>query len=326
MNNRTRYFVLGSVAVIAAGLCTGLVAYYGGFPTGAAARNSAPDELRYVPSDSSVVAYANVREVMTSQFRQRLKDVVPDEAKGQEEFERETGISIENDVDYIVACMLAETQGHSGALVLAKGRFDAVRLEGIARQHGGIVSDYKGKRIIAPKGKDGDQDPALAFLEAGLVAVGTEPAVRRAIDTAASNQNITGNREIMDLMGDLQGGGNAWAVGRFDVLASQAHLPANVASQLPSIKYFAASGRINGGVSGTFRAETRDDKSAENLRDVVRGFMALAKMQVGSNPQLQPLVDSVQLGGSGSTVAISFSVQPEVLDMIAPRKPVGGDR
>ena len=32
------------------------------------------------------------------------------------------------------------------------------------------------------------------------------------------------------------------------------------------------------------RAEARDDEAANNLRDVIRGFMGLAKMQGGSNP------------------------------------------
>ncbi len=54
----------GSAAILAAGLCTGLVAYYaGGFPSLSASRTG-PAELSYVPADATVVAYANVGEVM----------------------------------------------------------------------------------------------------------------------------------------------------------------------------------------------------------------------------------------------------------------------
>ena len=74
---------------------------------------------------------------------------------------------------------------------------------------------------------------------------------------------------------------NAWAVGRFDALRTQSHLPANVLSQIPAITWFAVSGHINGGLRGTLRAEARDDEAANNLRDVVRGFLALAKLRVG---------------------------------------------
>src|SRR6478672_11400631 len=102
MTKQTRYFLGGSPALLIVGLGTGLVAYYGGgFPSLSASR-SGPSELAYVPADSAVVAFANVREVMDSQLRQRLKQVMPQE-QGQKEFQQETGIDIEHDIDYVVA-------------------------------------------------------------------------------------------------------------------------------------------------------------------------------------------------------------------------------
>jgi hypothetical protein len=105
-------------------------------------------------------------------------------------------------------------------------------------------------------------------------------------------------------------------VGRFDALTSRAHLPENVASRLPAITLFAVSGHINGGLRATVRAEARDDEAANNLRDVVRGFMGLAKMQAGSNPSAQLMMQSLELGGTGKTVALSFSVPAEVFDAV----------
>src|SRR5690349_21399904 len=102
MTKKTRYFMGGSAAVLVAGLGAGLGAFYGGgFPSLSASR-SGPSELSYVPADSAVVAFANVREVMDSQLRQRLKVVLPQE-QGQQEFKDHTGIDIERDIDYIVA-------------------------------------------------------------------------------------------------------------------------------------------------------------------------------------------------------------------------------
>jgi len=49
---------------------------------------------------------------------------------------------------------------------------------------------------------------------------------------------------------------------------------------------------------------------------VVRGFMALAKMQTGSKPELQALLQSLQLGGAGKTVMLSFDLSPEILDLL----------
>ena len=156
----------------------------------------------------------------------------------------------------------------------------------------------------------------LAFVEPGLVMLGDEAAVREAVDTAASGRDVTGNAELMRLVGDLEAGANAWAVGRFDVIASRAKLPEGVSSQIPAIKWFAAAGRVNGGVSGTFRAEARDDEAARNLRDVANGFLALARLQVGSKPELNAALQSLQLSGTGTTVQLSFTMPPELFDLM----------
>ena len=84
MTKKTRYFLAGSAGVLAAGLSIGLVAYYtGGFqPVSASAVST---ELRYVPSDATVVAYADVRAIMDSELRARLKQAMPmHDEKGQQ--------------------------------------------------------------------------------------------------------------------------------------------------------------------------------------------------------------------------------------------------
>lgn len=338
MTKKTRYFLAGSAAVLAAGLGTGLIAYYtGGFqPVSASAVSN---ELRYVPADATMVAYADVRAIMDSELRARLKQAMPMPEEGQKEFQAQTGIDIENDIDYVVASLSTGLQ-KAAPLVVARGRFNDTQLEGLIRQHGGTVEEYKGKRLVnAPKHRiDPNADPGerhhgfsleqakgnlvLAFLEPGLIAFGEGTAVRTAIDAQLSAHSITGNSEMMELVTDIGRNNNAWAVGRFDVLASQAKLPEQIARQIPAVKWFAVAGHVNGGISGSLRAEARDDQAAENLRDVVRGFLALARMQAQSDPRTSALVESLQLAGSGKTVTLSFTVPSEVLQMI-PKAPVG---
>ena len=67
---------------------------------------------------------------------------------------------------------------------------------------------------------------------------------------------MTANEELMGLVEALESG-NVWAVGRFDALAGQARLPGDLASRLPSITWFSATGSVNGGISGVLRAEAR---------------------------------------------------------------------
>ena len=85
---------------------------------------------------------------------------------------------------------------------------------------------------------------------------------------------------------------------------------------MPPVKWFAAAGHINGGVSGTLRAEASDDESAEDLRAVVSGVLALGEMSGAGDPRTEALVNSLQLSGTGKTVALSFTVPAELLELI----------
>jgi hypothetical protein len=344
MTKRTRYFLAGSAAVLVAGLGTGLVAYYGGgFPSLSASRTG-PSELSYVPADASIVAYANVGEVMASQLRQRLKERMPNE-QGQQEFQQATGIDIERDIQYVVAAVTSVDASSPNGLVVARGNFNPTQLETLAREHGGVVEDYKGKRLVTVSNESHDQaeaneanqdqpDPArphlrrnhhpmsLAFLEPGLVAIGSEAAIKSSIDAQLTAHSITSNDDMMELVSEIERGNNAWAVGRFDAIADQAKLPDQIRNQIPAVKTFAVMSHIDGGVTGTLRAEARDDQAAENLRQVVQGFLALGRLQSQKDPKITALLQSLQLSGSGKTVALSFAIPAEIFDMI-PKVPAG---
>jgi hypothetical protein len=311
--------VIVSLLVLLVGVGTGLVAYYVGFPTSALQRADGPVELQFVPRNATLVAYANVTDVMTSSLRERLREAMPEKPSGQRDFENETGINIETDIDRVVAALAPDN-----GFVLARGRFNDVKIEALMREHGALVEDYKGVRIIVaepPKNPNGsraiqDNGLSVAFIESGLVALGSPMLVKNAIDLKSGGDNVTANEELMNLVQSLDSG-NVWAVGRFDALSSQARLPGALAQRLPPITWFSASGHINGGVSGVLRAETGDEAAAENLRDVVRGFLALAKMQAGSRPEMLAMVQSLQLGGTGKTVALSFEVPEALFDFLA---------
>lgn len=313
MTTRTRYFVVASLLVLSVGVGTGLVAYYVvGLPVGEP--KGAFDEFRLMPRDAAVIAYADVHEVMTSDLRQRVRQAMPRQ-NGQREFEDQTGINIETDIDRVVACFGVGNDGTAWSpLVLARGRFNEVKIEALMRDRGGNVEDYKSKRLVVGAGPDNHR-LALTFVQPGLVAVGDPRLVRSAIDLQSGGESAADNRELMNLVGAL-GSANAWAVGRFDVLRSSAKLPAAVAERLPPITWFSVGGHVNGGITGVVRAEARDEAAATDLRDVVRGFMALARLQAGSSPQLQEMMQSLDLAGTGKTVSLAFSVPPGAFDAL----------
>ena len=269
---------------------------------------------------------------MDSELRLRLKQAMPGHEQGQKEFFDHTGIDIERDIDYVVAAMTPGATETGAPLVVARGRFNDTQLETLAREHGGQVEDYKGKRLVVATPKvDATEiehhgfkggSIVLAFLEPGLIAIGELGAVKAAIDAQMSSQSITANNEMMELVGEIGRSNNAWAVGRFEAIAQQTklaeNLPAQAAAQLNLIKWFAAAGHINGGVSGTLRAEARDDEAAQELRKGVDGLLALARLAGGADPKAAALLQSLQLTGTGKSVVLSFTVPAELLDMALP--------
>lgn len=309
MSKRTNLFVLIGAGILVVGLGTGLIASYALGGLQVIIGSDGPEELAYLPADASVVAFANVREVMDSELRQKIGHLQP--GGGSEQLLRETGIDIERDIDHVTAAMTGSDAGPSNPpLVIARGRFDTVRIEGLVRQHGGAVEEYQGRRLVI----HGDSNTGIAFLEPGLVGMGSSAGLRRAIDTKAGNvPDIRTNGEVMRQVRDVDDG-NAWAVARFETLAGGGRLPQDLAIQLPSIQWFSIGGRVNGGFRGTVRAEARDETAAQDLRDVIRGFVALARMQAGSHAGMADIMNSFELGGQGSTVWLAFSVPVSVLD------------
>jgi hypothetical protein len=318
MTPRTRHFILGSALVILVGLCTGLVAYYNGALPLRPSRVG-PAELGYLPADTAAVGFANVHQIMNSQFRQKLRQVIPT-GEEKDKLQAETGVDIERDIDTVVAGFLPGEPAQKGAIVLVRGRFDASKIQGVAVEHGATVEDYRGKKLIRFEGHGqtagSGGSGALAFLESGLVAMGDLNSVKRAIDTGATHDDVTKNADLMKYVADVDATSNAWLVGRFDAISQSANLPEDVKAKLPAVQWFVVNARVDGGVSGTIRADARDDQAGENLRDVVRGGLAAAHLMAGKDTRLDTLVDSVQVTGTGKTVAVSFSVPPEIFDII----------
>ena len=326
MSKKTRVFVVAAAAILGVGLTTGLVASFVGMPV-AFSSAAGPAELEYVPADAAVVAYADVRQIMDSQFRERFRQFEPD-TRERDEFKQKTGVDIEKDIHTVVAALTHIPQQGShpqnGMLILARGVFPQSQLEALALEHGGQVETYQGKTLLVHKNDNGDVDMAIGFLEADLIALGGYNAVKRAIvakmpqtaDVEGAGQNIVStNADVMRQIGELEST-SAWAVGRFDAIANSADVPAEIRQHLPAIQQFSAATHINGGVSGVFKAEARDEESAKNMRDVLNGFLALAKMQSSARPELKTMVDSLQLTGDGKNVSVSFTLPSELFDAL----------
>jgi hypothetical protein len=326
MTKRTRLFLVIAAGILVTGLGTGLLAAYktGGFQNLVLIGSDGPDELSYIPKNARMVAYADVRAIMTSDLRQKFHAMQQQRGASadpstpprdpSQTFQAQTGINIETDVDHVLAAAIGSQSGdrrEDRPVLLVHGRFDEVRIEGLIREHGGTVEDYKGKRLLTQN----EQHLAVAFVEPGLVAAGSPEDVRLAIDTKAGTITVKDNPDVMRLVKDIDDG-TAWAVARFDAVAETGRIPGSVASQLPAVNWFAATGHIDDGVRGSVRAEARDEMAAKDLQEVIRGFMALARLQAGQHAEFGALINSLELSGQGNTVVLGFAIPPELIDTI----------
>ena len=188
----------------------------------------------------------------------------------------------------------------------------------MAVEHGGTVEEYRSTRIVTRP--EGESDLAMAFVEPGLLMLGSGSVVRHAIDVAGRD-DVTSNDAMMDLFGYIRDGSNAWVISRFDETAPLPWISEPVQSQLPPLSAFVVSGRVNGGLSGTITAETRDEQARQHLHDVVQGFLALVRLQASSRAQLGGMLDGFQLTSGGTTVTLSFDLSPELFELAFPEDP-----
>ena len=89
---------------------------------------------------------------------------------------------------------------------------------------------------------------------------------------------------MMTLIRD-NAGSTAWAVGHFDEISRRLRLPSGVTGKVPPIRLVSAKANINGGIKAAIRAEAADKAAADQLRDVVRGFISLARLQGGGKQE-----------------------------------------
>jgi hypothetical protein len=336
MTNKSRYFLIAAGAVLIVGVGGGWIAYLA-YQRAAGVPAGVPAEVQYVPANAALVAYANVRAVMSSDLRRELAPTTePGSRKGHDAMRELAGVDLEKQVDHVLAYIEpsqptsaspgAEPPAGSGtgpgpqAVAFIQGDFEQARVEQFIRDHGGTIGDYRGRHISIHQ--KGSEEMAVAFVRPDLIAVGQSALVRRALDRSVDDtgrdENLTSNAEMMGLIRDASGS-TAWAIGYFDAVKAGMKLPSAMTGQVPPVRIMSARADVNGGVKALIKAEMADAAAAEHLREIVRGFIALARLQGGGTPEVQSAMKSVQLSGTGTTVQMTFAVSPDVLRALAPR-------
>jgi hypothetical protein len=315
MQRRTRLFVTVASATLLVGVATAGVASYVGLERIGLTGNSTSGDLAFIPGSAQIVAFADVRHLMDSTLRQTLQPnlpspVAPSVAGARNPLE-EIGLNPETDVDsVVVAALPGATAADTSPLLVAHGRFDNGKIEATLRNNGGVPADYRGVRTVA------SDKLSVAFVETGVIVIGQPASVRAALDTKYNGAgSVTADDSLMRLVHRVDSS-NTWVVANFQSLQALKPLPGGMAGQLPAITWLAASGDVGNGVSARIFAEGRDAQAAQDLQQVVKGFVALARMQTGQEAALAELLNSVQLTNEGNTVTLSFAVPAQFFERL----------
>jgi len=325
---RSRLVVISSLAVVGLGVAGALGALY--LDPARAAVGPLPPEGLALPADTRFVMGFDVHRFVASPFYARF-------GKGQgqsrppafTELEEKTGLNPERDVDRIVVAGRAATKGQEGGLLIVSGRFDRTKLSrAIETETKGVTSkNHEGTTIYLFREGAASGARAAAFLDDDTLILGSAESVEATVTNHARGEApLRSNAGLMALLETVKPGATFWAVGDQSVLS---RLPLRIpapggegAVSIPPLKSVVVTGELDPLVALEMTGEASDAKAAQNLADVVRGFVALASLQASQRPELKELASAVSVTTEATRVHVNLRLPYELLDSLQPRRPV----
>ena len=328
--NRSRLVVLASTLIVGAGALAAVGALY--LDPARAAVGPLPAEGLVLPADAQFVMGIDVRRFVASPFYARFGEGhAAARPQAFAEMEEKTGINPERDVDAIyVAGRKGAGKGHDGnGVVIVLGTFDRYKVSrAIETSHKGATSTkYQGTPVyLFEESRAGRKAGAVAFLDDHTLVMGSRTGVEQTIDTKSGDgQGLRSNAALTALLETVRPGSTFWMVGDHSALA---HLPKGIpgpggdgqALNLPPLKTVVVTGDLDPVVSFEATGEAADAAAAQNLADVVRGFVALASLQASQKPELKQLASGVSVTTDANTVRIAARFPYELLESLRPKK------
>jgi hypothetical protein len=257
-----------------------------------------PDEsiLKCFPSETKGIAFIDVASLRNAPLVQNAlnQGAFQSLPPAVNEFAGATGFDVRHDLDRLTIGTVSPRE----RLVVAEARYDKSKAQKYAKEKGAQPENYLGHEIYR---KD---DGAVAFLD-GIILFGAENAVKQGLDriTHPAGVQITG--DLLDAIRTIEAGNQIWAVGK----SLELSLPADQLRQAPaaqvlqSLQHGTYQMKIDRDIHARATAEFPDANTANNLADMARGFIALAKLQAASQePDIVHILDGIQVTSSGSSV------------------------
>jgi hypothetical protein len=268
-----------------------------------------PDEsiLKYFPPETQGVAFIDVASLRNAPLVQNALNQGRFQSfpGGINEFIDGTGFDIRRDLDRVTI----GTIGPRERLVVAEGHYDKFKTEQYVKGRGTEPETYLGRQIYR-SGEGG-----VTFLD-NIVLFGTEGAVKQGLDRITYPGGMQISSDVLDAIRMIEAGNQIWAVGNSLVM----DFPAAGLRETPAVQIFKSlrrgtyQMRIDTDVHARALADFTDADTANNLADMARGFIALAKVQMAKQqPDLIHILDGIQVSSSGSSVVATIEEPGDLL-------------
>ncbi|HEV3330482.1 MAG TPA: hypothetical protein VG096_05845 [Bryobacteraceae bacterium] len=266
-----------------------------------------PQLLNLVMPDAKMMAGVNVDQAKTSPFGQYVLVQVQAQNQNLQQLATLTGFDPTRDLNELLIASNG-AQPRAANLVLARGTFDAAKIQAAAVGGAATTQSYAGATLVLdPKGNN-----AVAFLNGVIAVAGDVASVKAALDrqTAPSSPDAA----LLVQVSQLSATEDAWAVSE---IPPPAHVgvPANTGGT-PTIpltafqKITQGSGGVKFGaqIAITANAQTATPDDATALAGILQFLANLGQMQGQQNPQAAAILKSLVVTSNGNVVNISLSI------------------
>jgi hypothetical protein len=270
--------------------------------------------LALAPSDAKVIGAVDVARARSSQLGQLIIARIEFGSNTLRLFS-ETGFDPRRDIQDVLFAVPADS---NSSVILARATFNPMQMEGVASAHGGSLETYRGVNIILDAGRK--EDSAIAFPGSGIMVFGHLAAVERVIRDAGAPSAL--DPALRQLISAISPANDAWVASAAPISLGAAGNPRypGMAQAMQAIEQGNAGLRFGELVQLTANAVTDSPESALAIATVVRGLVAVAQLQHGSNPYFAMLAsagDSMNLTTGGNTVHLTMSVPQQTLIQLA---------
>ena len=271
-----------------------------------------PDEalLRLFPIDTKGVGFVDLAQLRDNPLINELviDRILRDKPLVIDEFEEQTGLDLESDIQQI---MVGRT-GEKEFLIVARANYEGFRVEQYFNDKGLDFDTYAGSTLYFPDGDD--DDGAVSFVD-GLVLVGDRNSIQEALDRLnAPSTTAMANQSLLDSINSIDEGSQVWAVGAFeDFLLPDGIAPAMTTDLFDALEGGTYQMHIDSIVTARAIGDFTTPEVAQRTTDLVRGLVALGKMQAYERQEFIELLDGVQIETIDATVQINFSADGDLL-------------